>query len=497
MELRIEVPDEELGPIIRQEIWAAVYDKLVAQIKAHRTTLIFVNTRRLVERVAHQLTRAAGRRQSRRASRQPIAQDPPRGRRETQIRRIFRWLSPRPPWSSASTSAMSTWSAISVRRAIWRSCCSGSAAPATGSARFPKAFSYPLTRDDLLQSVAAIRAVRQGQLDKLNVIKKPLDVLGAADGRDGGEFGINRKGHKGHKSDEERRESVKKRCGNWCARLIHTEICAREEFEQVLEMLSEGVETRRSRRSAYIHRDRINGMLRPRRGARLTAITNGGAIPDTADYDVIEFPERDLRRQSERGFRHRKSRRAIFFCSATVPGASAASAPAKFGSKTPKGCRRAFRSGWAKRRRERWNYPQAVSDLREAVASEAGGPQRGAAQWLIEEVSMPPSRRRADRQLRRRNRGDSRHGAVAGKDHRRALFRRGRRHAVDSSFALGRAHQPRLGFGAAQAFLREFRPRAASGGDRRRHLHFAGRTALVSVERCFLDAQAGDARRRI
>jgi ATP-dependent Lhr-like helicase len=65
---------------------------------------------------------------------------------------------------------------------------------------------------------------------------------------------------------------------------------SRKEYEQVLEMLCEGVETRRSRRSAHIHRDRINGMLRPRRGARLTAITNGGAIPDTADYQVIEFP---------------------------------------------------------------------------------------------------------------------------------------------------------------------------------------------------------------
>ena len=104
-------------------------------------------------------------------------------------------------------------------------------------------------------------------------------------------------------------------------------------------------------------------------------------------------------------------------------------------------------------------------------------------------------RRRANCQLRWRNRGDSRHGAVAGKDHRRAVFRRGRRHAVDSSFALGRAHQPRLGLGAAQAFLRELRSRAAGGGDRRWHLHFSGRAALVSVERCFFDAQTGDARR--
>src|SRR4030095_4360049 len=68
----------------------------------------------------------------------------------------------------------------------------------------------------------------------------------------------------------------------------------KKEFDQLLEMLSEGVETRRSRRSAHIHRDRIHGMLRPRRGARLIAITNGGAIPDTADYSVVEFPSETL-----------------------------------------------------------------------------------------------------------------------------------------------------------------------------------------------------------
>ena len=53
-------------------------------------------------------------------------------------------------------------------------------------------------------------------------------------------------------------------------------------------MLSEGISTSRGRRTAYLHRDRVNALLRPRRGARLCAITSGGAIPDTADYDVVE-----------------------------------------------------------------------------------------------------------------------------------------------------------------------------------------------------------------
>ena len=124
------------------------------------------------------------------------------------------------------------------------------------------------------------------------MVKKPLDVLAqqmVATVASGTAVGKGRHGKKTQAMSEERHR-VKRRCGNSFAALIHTEISRERNIEQLLEMLSEGVETRRSRRSAYIHRDRINGMLRPRRGARLTAITNGGAIPDTADYDVIEFP---------------------------------------------------------------------------------------------------------------------------------------------------------------------------------------------------------------
>ena len=149
---------------------------------------------------------------------------------------------------------------------------------------------YPLTRDDLLQSVAAIRAVRQGQLDKLNVVKKPLDVLAQQMVATVASLESTTKGTK--ETSQRRGEAGVSEEALW--QLVRSAYpykdLAKEEYEQVLEMLSEGVETRRSRRSAYIHRDRINGMLRARRGARLTAITNGGAIPDTADYDVIEFP---------------------------------------------------------------------------------------------------------------------------------------------------------------------------------------------------------------
>ena len=127
-------PTSSSGRSPRHELRAAIYDRIVALVASHRTTIVFVNTRRLVERVAHELTRAARRRQGRRASRQPLARDPPGGRRRAQVGRGVRWSSRPRRSSSASTSATSISSATSARRARSRRCCSASAAPGTCSA---------------------------------------------------------------------------------------------------------------------------------------------------------------------------------------------------------------------------------------------------------------------------------------------------------------------------------------------------------------------------
>src|SRR5213078_1695707 len=65
----------------------------------------------------------------------------------------------------------------------------------------------------------------------------------------------------------------------------------RDDFIAVVTMVAEGFTTRRGRRGALIHYDAVNGILRGRRGARLTAITSGGTIPDNADYQVLLEPE--------------------------------------------------------------------------------------------------------------------------------------------------------------------------------------------------------------
>lgn len=288
MDLSIEVPDDELGPIIRQDIWAAVYDRLVRQIQAHRTTLIFVNTRRLVERVAHQLTERLG--------------EDKVGAHHGSLSRNTRLAVEEKLKSGAYSVVVATASlelgidighvdvvchigaprnlAVLLQRV-------GRSGHWLGA--IPKGILYPLTRDDLLQSVAAIRALRQGELDQLIVVKQPRDILAQQMVATVASSIVAAKNPKVAKKSAE--EGISEEALWQLMRGAYPyENLAREEFEQILEMLSEGVETRRSRRSAYIHRDRINGMLRPRRGARLTAITNGGAIPDTADYQVIEFP---------------------------------------------------------------------------------------------------------------------------------------------------------------------------------------------------------------
>ncbi|HSE87295.1 MAG TPA: DEAD/DEAH box helicase [Candidatus Binatia bacterium] len=281
LDLRVEVPDDELGPIIRQDIWAAVYDKIAEQIKNHRTTLVFVNTRRLVERVAHQLSERLGEGKVgahhgslSRKSRLEVEEKLKSGQLPVVVATASLELGIDIGHVDVICHIGSPRTLAVLLQRVGRS--------GHWLGAIPKGIFYPLTRDDLMQSVAGIRAVRQGQLDKLKLIEKPLDVLAQQMvATVAGAMGKTPQSHEGV-SEEELWHLVR---GAYPYRNLTP-----KEYEQLLEMLSEGISTRRSRRSAYIHRDRVHGMLRARRGARLTAITNGGAIPDMADYDVIEFP---------------------------------------------------------------------------------------------------------------------------------------------------------------------------------------------------------------
>ena len=139
----------------------------------------------------------------------------------------------------------------------------------------PKGRLFATTRDDLLECAALVRAIRQGDLDRLMIPESPLDVLAqqivaACSAEEWGEDAI---------------------CSRWCGALIRIAILTRATFDAILEMLAEGIAARRGRYGAYLHRDRVNGKLRARRGARLAAITSGGAIPDNSLYAVVAEPD--------------------------------------------------------------------------------------------------------------------------------------------------------------------------------------------------------------
>ncbi|MBI3770038.1 MAG: DEAD/DEAH box helicase [Deltaproteobacteria bacterium] len=272
MELAIETSGLELGPMATHELWADVYDRIVGHVGTHRTTIVFVNTRRLVERVAHALSERLG-------DERVVAHHGSLAKR-IRIDAEQRLKSGAVPVVVATASlelgidvghvdlvchigaprALATLLQRVGRSGHW-----------LGSV--PKGIFFPLTRDELMQTAAAVRAIRQGELDTLRLPAKPLDVLAQqmvaiAAAEDVAEEAL----------------WTLVRCAYPYRDLT------RAEFDAVLTMLAEGVATRRGRRSAHLHHDRVHGRIRGRRGARLAAITSGGAIPDTADYDVVEEP---------------------------------------------------------------------------------------------------------------------------------------------------------------------------------------------------------------
>ena len=270
LDLSIETTDLELGPIATHELRAKIYERIVDLVATHRTTIVFVNTRRLVERVAHELTERIG--------------EGKVAAHHGSLSRKTRLAAEEGLKSGAIAVVVATASLelgidvghvdLVVHLGAPRSIATllqrvGRSGHFLGAV--PKGILFPLTRDELVQSAAAVRAVRQGELDRLSIPENALDILAqqivaisAA-----GEIGI-----------DELFELAR--------RAYPYRSLPRESFDPVVDILSEGVSTRRGRRSAHLHYDRVHGRLRGRRGARLAAITGGGAIPDTADYDVIE-----------------------------------------------------------------------------------------------------------------------------------------------------------------------------------------------------------------
>src|SRR5208283_4055680 len=273
MDLAVEVPRDELGPVASNEMWEEIYDRLADLIREHRTTLVFVNTRRLAERVSHHLGQRLG----------PDAVLPHHGSLARRLR-----LTAEERLKKGELQAVVATASLELGIDIGSVdlvCQIGSPRSiATFLQRvgradhrrvgIPKGRLFATTRDDLLECTAAVRAIKHGDLDRIQIPAAPLDILA-------------------------QQIVAMCSCEDWDEDALFDCVCRaypyrelrREAYDGILEMLSQGIAARRGRYGAYLYRDMVNRRLRARRGARLAAITSGGAIPDTALFTVVAQPE--------------------------------------------------------------------------------------------------------------------------------------------------------------------------------------------------------------
>jgi ATP-dependent Lhr-like helicase len=273
MDLGVEIPGAPLEAVMAHEIWDEYHDRLSALIKAHRTTLVFVNTRRMAERLARHLSERLGE-DAVTAHHGSLSKDT-RLDAETRLKAgTLRAL--------VATASLELGIDIGhvdlvcqigsphrIATFLQRVGRSGHTI-----AGLPKGRVFPTSRDDLIECAALLRSVGRGELDAIVAHDAPLDVLAQQ--------------VVAETACEEYREDdlfalVR---GAWPYRDL-----ARDQFDAVLRMSSEGFSTKRGRRAALVHRDEVNSILRGRRGSRLLAQTSGGAIPEIADYRVILDPE--------------------------------------------------------------------------------------------------------------------------------------------------------------------------------------------------------------
>ena len=273
MDLAIEVPKDELGAVASTEMWGEIYDRVAELIEQHKTTLVFVNTRRLSERVTHHLAERLGpgavlphHGSLSRALRLDAEQKLKKG----ELRAVVATASLELGIDIGSVDlVVQIGSPRSIAVALQRIGRAGHWIGAT-----PKGRIFATTRDELIECAAVIRAIRGGQLDKLEIPRNALDILAqqivaastAGEWREDDLYGLVR--------------------STYSYRSL-----PRHDFDSIIEMLSDGITTKRGRSGAYLHRDQVNGIVRARRGARLAAITSGGAIPETGNYQVIAEPE--------------------------------------------------------------------------------------------------------------------------------------------------------------------------------------------------------------
>jgi ATP-dependent Lhr-like helicase len=272
MDLAIELPGSPLEAVMSNEVWAEVYGRLADLIEAHQTTLVFVNTRRLAERVTHHLCNRLGNDQvtSHHGSLSAkLRLEAEHRLKRGELKALVATASLELGIDIGSVDLVcQLGSARSIATLLQRV---GRAEHRRGG--MPKGRLFPLSRDELVDGIATLRSIRKRELDCLEMPQKPLDLLA-------------------------QQIVACVACEEWeehsLFKLVRSAYpyrdLSRAEFDDVLKMLADGFSTRRGRRASLIHHDAVNHRVRGRRGARLVALTSGGAIPDNADYRVVLEP---------------------------------------------------------------------------------------------------------------------------------------------------------------------------------------------------------------
>jgi ATP-dependent helicase Lhr and Lhr-like helicase len=273
LDLALEVPSDELGSVTSTAMWSEIFDRLAALANQHRSTLVFVNTRKLVEKISFELAQRLGEEAvaaHHGSLSRALRLDAEQRLKNGEIKILIATASLELGIDIGNVDLVcqiATTRAVAVamqrvgRAGHWRGA-------------IPKGRFFATTRDDLLEQAALLRKMVAGELDRLEVPELPIDVL---------------------------MQQIVAACGaeSWDETALYNMLCrawpyrnlTREHYEELLGLLHNGIESSRGRYGAYLLRDRVQGHLHARRGARMIAISNGGAIPDTSLYSVMLQPE--------------------------------------------------------------------------------------------------------------------------------------------------------------------------------------------------------------
>lgn len=288
LDIHIEVPASPLSALMSNEVWGELYERLVELIQQHQTTLVFVNTRRLSERLALALSERLGA-ESLYGEAGAALVSSHHGSMSKERRHLAeQQLKAGKLKVLVATASMELGIDIGAVDLVVQFSSPNSIATflqRVGRSGHqvggvPKGILFPLTRDDLVECAALVDSIHRGELDRILMPEQPLDILSQ---QIVAELAARQDESTVPQSLDELYELM---TGAWPYRNLQ-----RHDFDLLVQMLADGYSTRLGRRGAWLHLDRINGRVSARRGARLTALTNGGAIPDMFDYQVVLDPD--------------------------------------------------------------------------------------------------------------------------------------------------------------------------------------------------------------